>query len=103
MLTRPVRILREWRVWIVDGRVVTWSLYREGRRVAYRPEIDDDAAAFARAVVEANPGYAPAYALDLCRTEDGLRLPETNCINAAGFYAADLVRLAAAIDDLGPG
>ena len=103
MLTRPVRILREWRVWIVDGRVVTWSLYREGRRVVYRPEIDDDAATFARAVVEANFGYAPAYALDLCRTEDGLRLLETNCINAAGFYAADLVRLAAAIDDLGPG
>lgn len=103
MLARPVRILREWRVWIVDEQVVTWSLYKEGRRVVYRPEIDDDAAVFARAMVEANPGYAPAYALDLCRTEEGLRLLETNCINAAGFYAADLVRLAAAVDGLGPG
>lgn len=103
MLTRPVRILREWRVWVVDGRVVTCSLYKEGARVVCRPEIDDDAVAFARMVVEANPGYAPAFVLDICRTAEGMRLLETNCINASGFYAADLVGLAAAIEDLAGG
>lgn len=101
MLCPPVRIQREWRVWIVRDRVVTASLYKEGTRVVYRPEIDEDALAFVRAIVAANPGYATAYVLDVCRTADGLRLLETNCINAAGFYAADLARLAAAIDDLG--
>ena len=101
MLCPPVRILREWRVWIVADRVITHALYKEGTRVTYRPEIDDDAEAFARDMVAANPNYAPAYVLDICRTEDGLRLLETNCINAAGFYAADLIKLAAAIDDLG--
>ena len=48
-----------------------------------------------------NPGYAPAYVMDICRTESGLQLLETNCINAAGFYAADVMTLAAAIDALG--
>jgi hypothetical protein len=38
--------------------------------------------------------------MDICQTEDGLRLLETNCINAAGFYAADLAKLAMAIDDM---
>ncbi|MGF1551937.1 MAG: ATP-grasp domain-containing protein [Paracoccaceae bacterium] len=103
MLAEPVRILREWRLWAVDGRIVTWSLYREGARVVYRPEIDDDALAFASRMVDLAPGHARAYVLDVCRTEDGLRLLETNCLNAAGFYAADLVRLAMAIEGLGRG
>lgn len=100
MLSEPVAILREWRVWVVGERVVTHSLYREGRRVVYRPEIDDDALAFAVDMIAANPNYAPAYVMDICRTETGLRLLETNCINAAGFYAADMMRIAAAIEEL---
>jgi hypothetical protein len=53
-------------------------------------------------MVSLNPGYSRAYVLDVCRTEDGLRIIETNCINAAGFYAADLVKLAASVDTLTP-
>ena len=41
-------------------------------------------------LVARNPAYLPAYVMDICRTDDGLRLLETNCINAAGFYAADV-------------
>lgn len=100
MLTLPVRILREWRVWIVGGKAVTWSLYKEGQRVVYRHEIDDDALGFARQVAAANPDYARAYVMDICRTADGLRLLETNCINAAGFYAADVTAMAAALEAL---
>ncbi len=100
MLSEPVKVLREWRLWVVDQRVVTWSLYREAGRVVYREEIDDDVLAFAQRMVDINPGYAPAYVLDVCRTADGLKLLETNCINAAGFYAADLFRLAASLDSM---
>lgn len=100
MLTRPAHILKEWRIWVVGDQVVTYSLYKEGARVTYRPEIDDDALGFARMLVARNPAYSPAYVMDICRTDDGLRLLETNCINAAGFYAADVVRLASAIDAL---
>ncbi|CTQ55982.1 hypothetical protein LP7551_04538 [Roseibium album] len=101
MLTKPVRILREWRVWVVEGHVVTYSLYKEGARVVYRHEIDDDAHVFAQHMVDLSPDYAQAYVIDVCRTEEGLKLLETNCLNAAGFYAADLLKLAAAIEDLG--
>lgn len=100
MLTKPVRIMREWRLWAVDGRIVTYSLYKDGSRVVHRHEIDDDALAFGQSMVDTNPGYSPAYVLDICRTEEGLKLLETNCLNAAGFYAADLMKLAAAIDGL---
>lgn len=100
MLSKPVRIMHEWRLWAVNGRIVTHLLYKEGSRVVHRHEIDDDALDFAQRMVDINPGYSPAYVLDVCRIEEGLKLLETNCVNAAGFYAADLVRLAAAIDGL---
>jgi hypothetical protein len=38
--------------------------------------------------------------MDICRTAQGLRMLETNCINAAGFYAADLNKLAMSIDGM---
>ncbi|MEM6619996.1 MAG: ATP-grasp domain-containing protein [Pseudomonadota bacterium] len=100
MLTPPARILQEWRVWVVDGAVRSFSLYKQGSRVVYRPEIDDDAASFAADLVRRNPGYGRAYVLDICRTEAGLRLLETNCINAAGFYAADLGPVVSAIEQM---
>ena len=100
MFTEPMRILQEWRLWVVDEQIITYSLYKEGRRVVYRAEIDEDALAFAKQMVAANPHYARAYVIDVCRTADGLRLIETNCINAAGFYAAELQKLAFAIDEM---
>ncbi|MBL9049081.1 MAG: ATP-grasp domain-containing protein [Tabrizicola sp.] len=98
MLSPPVRILKEWRIWIVNGVVVTYSLYKEGTRVTYRHEIDQDALVFAQTLAGLNQDYSPAYVMDICRTDEGLRLLETNCINAAGFYSADLLKLAATID-----
>ena len=94
MLTQPAHILKEWRIWIVNDVIRTFSLYKEGSRVVYRPEIDQDAAEFAECMVRLNPGYARAYVMDICRTETALKMIETNCINAAGFYAADLLKLA---------
>jgi len=96
-----VRIRKEWRLWVVDGKIVTYSLYKEGRRVVYRHEIDEDALIFAKKMADLNPDYSPAYVIDVCRTEEGLKLLETNCLNAAGFYAADLMALASAIDGMG--
>ena len=103
MFTKPVRILKEWRLWAVRDEIVTFSLYKDGSRVVYRHEIDDDALEFAKMLVKANPDYAPAYVIDICRTDDGLRMLETNCINAAGFYEADLSKLVSSIDEFSPG
>ncbi|MDJ0637718.1 MAG: ATP-grasp domain-containing protein [Paracoccaceae bacterium] len=99
MPTPPAVILKEWRIWVVRDKVVTYSLYKDGSRVVYRHEIDEDALAFAQQMVSANPCYSDAYVMDICRTPDGLRLLETNCINAAGFYSADLIKLAMAISE----
>ncbi|MEP0521922.1 MAG: ATP-grasp domain-containing protein [Hyphomicrobiales bacterium] len=103
MFTQPVRILKEWRLWAVRDEIVTFSLYKDGSRVVYRHEIDDDALEFAKSLIKANPNYAPAYVIDICRTDDGLKMLETNCINAAGFYEADLLKLVSSIDEFSVG
>jgi hypothetical protein len=98
MFTPPRTILREWRIWVVADQVVTWSLYKQGTQVTYQPEITPQAKEFALDMVARNPGYAPAYVIDICETDAGLHLLETNCLNAAGFYAADLGALIEAIE-----
>jgi len=100
MLARPARIQKEWRLWIVNDKIVTYSLYKEGTRVVYRSEIDADVLRFAQKLVSLNPDYAPAYVMDVSRSDRGLGLIETNCVNAAGFYAADLSKLVTAIEAL---
>lgn len=60
VLTLPARICKEWRIWIVNGAVATYSLYKEGARVTYRQEIDNDAPEFAQTLAGLNKGYSPA-------------------------------------------
>jgi hypothetical protein len=98
LLSTPITIQKEWRVWVVLGAVVTWSLYKMAGQMVVRREIDQDALDFVTAMIEINPGYSEAYVIDVCRTEAGLRIIETNCINASGFYDADLQRLINAIE-----
>lgn len=100
MLTEPVSILQEWRIWIIQNEVVTYSLYKEFGRVIYRYEIDEDALVFAKRMAETNTNYSAAYVMDICRTDKGLKIVETNCLNAAGFYSANLLDLVQAIHNL---
>ncbi|MTH97681.1 ATP-grasp domain-containing protein [Roseibium sp. RKSG952] len=93
MLPEPGSISRKWRIWGVAGRGVIHSLYKESTCITCRVKIEPDGLKSAQELVDCNRGYAHACVTDICRTESGLRLPETNCINAAGFYAADLEKM----------
>lgn len=98
MVSTPVDILAEWRLWIVDDTVVTFSRYKLGDTVRWVHAIDDDVIPFADAMITANRGYATAYVMDICRTEAGLKLLETNSINSAGLYEGNLMDLVKALE-----
>lgn len=100
MLTEPVMISQEWRVWIVKDVPVAWSLYKVDGRLCVRREISDEALKFTARMARLNVGYSPAYVMDVCQTSDGMRIIETNCLNAAGFYAADLSNLILALEGM---
>lgn len=92
-------ILREARFFVVDGRVVTQSTYRVGSRVVYDSHVDEAMIEFAQRCVDR---WAPAraFVIDVALTDEGYRIVEINCLNSAGFYAADVQKLVMAIEDM---
>jgi len=91
-------IYREYRLWVVNGKVVTASLYKEGSRVLHSDRADPAIVAYGEEVARV---WSPevAYVLDICDTPEGLRVLEAGCMNAAGFYAADMQKLVMALED----
>lgn len=124
MICSLKEIFSETRFWVVDGKLVTGSLYKRGGEswVEEVPERDirflgDPIADFARAVAERGSmthgrqceacgdycKWQPerAYCLDIADTPNGPKIIEVNCLNAAGFYAADLGALVEALETNG--
>lgn len=91
VIIAPVKtITREWRTWIVDGKLVAYSQYAErGKRVRRRYTPWD-----VRRFAERLASYwqpAPAFVLDVGEVDGRLGLVEINTINSSGIYDADMV------------
>jgi hypothetical protein len=104
-LAKPKRIYNEYRVWVVDGKVVTASLYKRGGRPLFHSGVDAHVLAFAAdRAKEWNP--ARAYVMDVATTDEtsvpgeGAYIVETNTLNSAGLYAADVCKLVGAIESM---
>jgi len=98
-VSSPKAIRQEVRCWMVEGSVVTASVYRMGPRVIYSDQVESRFVGFARDLARR---WSPekAFCLDVCETDAGLRIVEINTINSAGFYAADMQKLVMALDGL---
>jgi hypothetical protein len=101
MVSPLVKIYREYRLWVVDGVIVTASLYKEGTRVRYDSLVEGQILDFAGQFV-GNGQWEPAraYCLDIFDTENGLKIGEVNNINSAGFYKADMQKLVHALNSM---
>lgn len=106
VLMSPIKtIYAEYRFYVVNGRVITGSLYREGSRVVYREVLPKDPAwtfAVAMTAPISLDSWLPnkAFALDVALTPDGYRIVETGALNSVGFYACDMGKFVAAINEL---
>jgi hypothetical protein len=96
-LAPPLRIHAEYRYWIVQGRIVTRSLYKRGDRVFYSSEVDGRLDSFVEARLAQWMPHE-TFVIDVCDTPEGMRIVEINTLNAAGFYAADMQRLVLALE-----
>ena len=65
----------------------------------YAPDVDERLDRF---VMDAIADWQPhrAFVIDVCDTPDGPRIVEINTINAAGFYAGDVQRIVAALEEM---
>jgi hypothetical protein len=85
-------IYKEFRFFMIDNKLVTGSLYRLGTRLCLDENIEPDAHRFASKMIELwQP--ARAFVIDIALTEEGYKIVEVNCINSAGFYAADVSKI----------
>lgn len=90
-------IQQEYRFFVVDGRIVTGSRYKVGKTVSPSPDIPDNVLTYAQSMVDR---WQPArgFVIDIFVSGDRPWVGEINCLNAAGFYAADVSKLVQAIE-----
>lgn len=86
----------EWRVVVVDGKISSYSLYRQWQRVMPEhhilPEVED-------LVLKAHARFAPApvYVIDVCQVGDEFKVIEYNTFNSSGLYECEVEKI---IDDI---
>ncbi len=90
----PREIDAEWRLFIVDGRVVTGSMYRPSGD----PHVPRELIDFAE---DTTSRWVPAtvFVLDLARVESQWKVVECNCFNWSRFYSADVERLVRVVSE----
>lgn len=97
-MASPKEIQKEIRFWIVDGKVITGSQYKLGSLLLYDENYDAEAGVFAQKMVEIFQP-ARAFVVDVCLYNNEWKIVEINCINASGFYKADVQKLLVAIEN----
>ena len=99
----PKRVYSEHRLWVVDGCIATASGYRRGGQVFFDGwrSVDPAVLEFGCAAIQR---WVPdrAFCLDVFEGEDGYRIGEVNCIQASGFYGADVQRIVHALERTAP-
>ena len=102
VLVSPVQtIYAEYRTWIINGKVVTASSYKQAGALHTKLDVSPEVVDFAENCARI---WSPekAFCLDVCETPEGLRIVEPNTINFAGFYSANIGKLVAGIEGILP-
>ncbi|XWK86344.1 MAG: ATP-grasp domain-containing protein [Phormidium sp.] len=100
VMISPVQTLyKEYRFFVVDNDLVTGSLYKLGGKFCLDANIEPDAYEFVSQMMEV---WQPsrAFVIDIALTQEGYKIVEINCINSAGFYAADVSKIVNAIQTM---
>lgn len=95
----PKQILKEWRNFVVNGRVVDGSRYMlNGRLKVSHQDCPEEMLEF---VEKMTAKYAPhdIFVMDVAETSSGFKIIECNCFNGTGFYQHDLKKIIKAVND----
>lgn len=99
VVAKPYGIEAEWRLFVVDNKVISATQYFKKGKLHKSAGAPQDILDFAEKVIQRwNP--APAYTLDLCRSAGNSYIVEAQGFNSAGHYAADIGKVAKAVNEL---
>jgi hypothetical protein len=90
LVARPKKLSREWRLLVANSKVIAGSQYRNANDREDLPGYPDEVHQFVMNVLQ-NVAWRPAplFIMDVCESEDGLRLLELNSFGCSGHYLAD--------------
>lgn len=93
VLSKACRIDSESRWFIIDGEVISGSLYRQHDRL-FKKNLDDDLmmVSVAKRLID---NWLPhdCCVMDLAEIDGNFKVIEFNCINCSGFYDHDVVKI----------
>jgi hypothetical protein len=95
----PFRIAHEWRLFIVNGKVITGSHYRLYSISQINPDVPQRVIDFAESQAEV---YSPtaAFVMDVGESNKNLYVIEVGCLNSAGFYDSDINKIVYEVSNL---
>ncbi len=99
VIVAPVKvILREWRLFVVAGKVRSCSQYAAYGRRDRCADVPLDVLLFADRMLQL---WQPAacFVLDIGETKDGLGIVEVNTLNSSGVYESDVKAMLLAVED----
>ncbi|QEC68915.1 DUF4343 domain-containing protein [Panacibacter ginsenosidivorans] len=98
IVSEPYNIHYEWRLWIVNKKVIAASKYREYFKLRKEQGCPDDVLYFAE---ERCQEYTPhnVFVMDICLCGDDYFIVECGCMNGAGFYKADIHKIVTNVTD----
>ena len=92
VVAAPVEVDAEWRLFLVESRVVSGSMYRP----TAEPALPEEAVQLAeRAAQRWAP--APVFVMDVARANGAWKIVECDCFNGSGFYVSDVERVISAV------
>lgn len=92
LVGEPWGIAREWRCFMVDGRVCQASQYRVRSKLNVSADVPTEVLVYAEQIARM---WSPndVFVLDVCESADNLYVLEVGCVNSAGFYACDIEQI----------
>jgi ATP-grasp domain, R2K clade family 3 len=101
VIARPRKLTYEWRLIVGNGRVIAGSQYRDANGPTEKPGCPDEVLRFAETILDSVAWRpAPMFIMDVCDSEDGLRLLELNSFGCSGHYSAGLEKIVASASEL---
>jgi hypothetical protein len=93
IVSTPWNIKKEWRNYVVDGKVVTSSMYRKNFRL--HKDANDIPADMIKFVEDRCKEYMPhkIFAMDIALCGDEYYIIECGCLNSVGLYHCDVKKL----------
>ena len=98
VVSEPYSIQYEWRLWIVNKKVIAASKYREYFRLKKERGCLVSVIQFAE---ERCREYTPhdVFVMDVCLCGDDYYIVECNCMNGAGFYNANIESIVSGVTE----